>query len=222
MRAEVVYDQDFLITFNNNINILDVSLAGLMNSLEKNVSQKEYHASLYQHFVDKDEFIKIRFLNTHIPHLIGLSRNHHFGLQTYHSELVFENLKMDDDWTLEKLKAGDEKWFDECKDKIIGCFYLYQMLNDLETKTFHTEPFKGPKNHRLLKRIKRDEISYIMIKTVEGIQYSLEFAPFPTEAQTFFPRSLKINDSIEDFLHPVTFTDIKVLRLKKQKRKKRR
>lgn len=218
----MIYDEDFLINFSGNIEVLDVSLSELTNSLERYVSQKEYEFSVSHPFSDENTYIKIRFLNSHIPHLIGLSRGHHVGLPTYHSEVIFENLKSSEDWTLKRLKSGDEGWFNECRDKIIGCFYLYQMLNNLDTKSFSTKPFKGPKDHRLLKRIERDNVSYIMIKTIEGISYSLEFASTLNEPEIFFPRSLKINDPIAGHLVPISLSAINVERVKQQKQKKKK
>lgn len=216
----MTYDEDFLSSFCESIEVLDVSLSELSNSLEKYVTQKDYQFSIDSPYSKETTYIKIRFLNTHIPHLLGLSKEHHFGLPIYRPEAIFDKLKYSEDWTLKQLRAGDERWFVECKDKVIGCFYLYQMMNSLETKSYdsNTNHFRGPKNHKILKRIERDKVSYIMIKNVEGITYSLEFSEYSNEPGIFFPRSLKINDPVEDHLVPITLTPIDVVRIKKQKR----
>lgn len=218
----MTYDEDFLISFCESIEVLDVSLSELSNSLEKYVTQKDYHFSIDSPYSKETTYIKIRFLNAHIPHLLGLSKDHHYGLSTYRPEEMFENLKYREAWTLKQLKAGDERWFDEFKDKVIGCFYLYQMMNNLETKSYdsNTKYFRGPKNHRILKRIERDSISYIMIKNVEGITYSLEFSENSNEPGVFFPRSLKIDDPVEEYLVPITLSLVDVVRIKKQKKRK--
>lgn len=215
----MAYDEDFLISFCESIEVLDVSLSELSNSLEKYVSQRNYHFSIDSPYCRETTYIKIRFLNAHIPHLLGLSKDHHFGLLTYRPEAIFDNLKHSEDWTLQKLRAGDERWFEGCKDKIIGCFYLYQMMNNLETESYdsNTKYFRGPKNHRILKRIERDKVSYIMIKNIEGITYSLEFSENHSDPGIYFPRSLKINDTIEDYLVPITLSPINVTRILKRK-----
>lgn len=43
--------------------------------------------------------------NSSIPHLLGLSRDHHVNLPTNNAGSIFEGLK--DDWTLERLNKAD-------------------------------------------------------------------------------------------------------------------
>jgi len=215
----MAYSKSFLANFSASIEVLDVSLSELSNSLEKYVTQTEYQFAISSPYSEATT-ITIRFLNSHIPHLLGLSRDHHIGLHTYYPEAIFENLKHNEDWTLKQLKAGDESWFDECKDKVIGCFYLYQMMNNLQTQSYNTTPFQGPKNHRILKRIERDNVTYIMIKNEKGISYSLEFTENSSESGVFFPRSLKINDPVEDYLVPITLSPVNAVRIKKRKKRK--
>lgn len=210
----MIYNDVFLKDFYGNIDLLDVSLSELFNSLEKYVTQKKYNFEVTHPYSEVTN-INISFLNIHLPHLIGLSRNHHFGLSTYHSTRVFENLKLGE-WDLDYLRNGDMRWFNECKDKIMGCFYLYQMMNNLNTKYYSSSIIQGNRNHKIVKRVERDQIEYIIIKDVEGIKYSLEFAEGP--AGEFFPRSLKINDPIEDYVTPIEVISVTNQRIVRSKR----
>ncbi|MFD1902777.1 hypothetical protein GQR36_26830 [Enterococcus termitis] len=127
------YDEKWLESFDGNINPNFILMSELVNSIEKYVSQFEY---IYSTNLPDFSEIKINFLNTNIPHLMGLSRNHHYGLPTYHSEAIFEGLKRD--WDLEKLKKGDSGWFNENQEKLIGCLFLYQMLNIIDCTIYTT------------------------------------------------------------------------------------
>lgn len=217
-----MYDLDFYKSYTGDIDVLTINLSECFNSLEKYVSQTEYSfTGLYQSG-KKDEEITIKILNENLPHLLGLSRQHHFNLPTYHASAIFQKIKGNEkNWTLEDLKKADEGWFNESREKLIGIFFLYQIMHTIETKNYSTTPFNGPKNDRLYKRIERDKVSYIFVKSIENASYSFEFTENTNEQKVYIPRSLKINDPIEKHLTPVSLENIKTERIKVPKRKKK-
>ena len=48
----------------------------------------------------------IEFRNEHLPHLLGLSKSHHFGFSTYRPVEIFNKLK--EEWDLNYLISADE------------------------------------------------------------------------------------------------------------------
>lgn len=206
------YDEKWLEGFDGNINSNTISMSELANSLEKYVSQYEY---VYSTNLPDFSEIKINVLNTNIPHLMGLSKSHHYGLPTYHSEAIFEGLKRD--WDLEKLKQGDVRWFSENQEKLIGCLFLYQMLNIIDC-SIYTTITEGTKHFRL----ERDNIYFIIFKYPGSNSYSIELTPENSSdgRKTYTPRSLKINDSIEENCREVELTLNYKKRIKGKKKKR--
>ncbi|WP_323744017.1 hypothetical protein [Streptococcus sp. Marseille-Q5986] len=127
--------------------------------------------------------------NSSIPHLLGLSRNHHVNLPTNNAGSIFEGLK--DDWTLERLNKADNGWFNENKFKIVGTLLLYQMLHVMECKFYTTD---GILNRKVGKRFRRDNIYFVVFKLSNGISYTVELSR--EQGNQYFPRSLKINDTL--------------------------
>lgn len=178
------YDEEWLKLFDGNIKADSIVMSSLANTLEKHVSQFEY---IYSTNLPDLPQIRINVLNNNLPHLMGLSKNHHYGLPTYHGEAIFEGLKKD--WDLEKLKNGDTGWFNENKEKLIGCLFLFQMLNILDC-TVYTTIAGGAINSRLT----RDNIYFIIFKYPGSNSYSIELTEENTvnDVKTYTPRSLKL------------------------------
>lgn len=217
----MLYDKDWLMKFDG---VLDsesgipfkpshVNINELVNSLEKHCSQYNYE---YETNLNDFPTIKIVFKNENIPHLIGLSRNHHFNLPTYHPIKMFENLKKD--WDLEYLIKADEKWFDESQDKLVGALLIYNLLNLIDSKTLTTIKW-GRIQHQ---RFKRDDVYFIMIKDVEGKYYSLELAKDNPQEDWYFPRSFKINDTALDDCELIEIKLINKTRIKTKKKTKKK
>ena len=184
----MTYTMEWLQDFDGEIDILNIDMSCLANTLEKYVSQYEYY---YQTNLEKYPEIILSVSNFSIPHLLGLSRNHHVNLPTYNAGSIFEGLK--DDWSLERLNKSDNGWFDENKFKIVGVLLLYQMLNLLDCKFYTTQEIF---NKQIGKRFRRDDIYFVVFKLNNGITYTIELSH--ERENIFFPRSLKINDkSIE-------------------------
>ncbi|MBS6245514.1 MAG: hypothetical protein KH542_10710 [Streptococcus sp.] len=183
----MVYDLSFLKNFDGNISIENIDIACLANSLEKNVSQYLYSYKL----VDSDgsKELNIEISNASIPHLLGLSKNHHYGLPTYFATDIFEGLK--DDWTLSNLKKADEGWYSENKYKILGVLFLYQILNLINCEAYTVKYVKG---EQLAGRLKRDNIYFVIFKIGGDISYTLEMSPSKKSDSLYIPRSLRIND----------------------------
>lgn len=208
----MTYTEEWLTNFDGNIDITTVSMSPFINSIERNVSQCEY---LYSTDLEGIEHIRIKVSNENIPHLLGLSRNHHRGLPTYHASAIFEGLKRE--WNLEKLKSRDTGWFNENKEKIIGCLFLYQMLNIVECKVYTTLNNKAAN-----KRLTRDNIYFIIFKHANKNSYSIELTEESSsdEIKTYVPRSLKINDNIEKHCTEITLTLINKIRISKKSKPK--
>ncbi|WP_304669212.1 hypothetical protein [Lactiplantibacillus plantarum] len=181
------YNCDFLKTFDGCMKPSQVNMAQLINVIETNVSQYKYH---YKTSLKDYPEITIEVTNANIPHLLGLSKNHHNGLPDYKAGVIFEGLK--DDWTLDNLKKGDNFWFTENQDKIIGVLLLYQIFHVQECKIYST---KHIINQPLGSKFKRDNIYFIIFKLANNKDYSVELSPINNSENTYFPRSLKINDT---------------------------
>ena len=74
-----------------------------MNVIEKYVSQ---HRCFYQSDSQLFRNLIIEFRNKHHPHLLSLSKFHHFGFSTYRPVEIFNKLK--EDWGLNYLISADE------------------------------------------------------------------------------------------------------------------
>ncbi|HEM3340564.1 TPA: hypothetical protein U1A18_002114, partial [Streptococcus suis] len=111
----MTYTLEWLETFDGEIDILNVDMSCLANTIEKYVSQYKY---VYQTNMENYPEIVLAVPNSSIPHLLGLSRDHHVNLPTNNAGSIFEGLK--DDWTLQRLNKADNGWFNENKFKIVG------------------------------------------------------------------------------------------------------
>ena len=69
----------------------------------------------------------IEFRNEHLPHLLGLSKFHHFGLSTYRPVEIFNKLK--EDWDLNYLISADESWYAENQDKLVGSLFSISIIS---------------------------------------------------------------------------------------------
>ena len=98
----MTYTLEWLETFDGEIDILNVDMSCLANTIEKYVSQYKY---VYQTNMEDYPEIILSVPNSSIPHLLGLSRGHHVNLPTNNAGSIFEGLK--DDWTLERLNKAD-------------------------------------------------------------------------------------------------------------------
>ena len=129
----MTYTLEWIKNFNGNINIHNVNMSCLANVIETYVSQYKY--VYLTNMIDYPEII-LSVPNSSIPHLLGLSREHHVNLPSNNAGSIFEGLK--DDWTLERLQKADNGWFNENKFKIIGTLLLYQMLHLIQCKFYTT------------------------------------------------------------------------------------
>lgn len=193
----MLYDESWLQNFDGEIDPVtgrefkpsNVDISELANSLEKYCSQFIY---TYETSLTEYPIIKIKFKNENIPHLLGLSRNHHYNLPTYYSSRIFDSLKSE--WDLEYLRSSDKKWFDESQDKLVGTLLLYKMLNLIDSQTYTSMKW-GRIQHS---RLQRDDIYFIILNDTNGKSYSLEISKQTSQDDFFFPKSLKINDNIFD------------------------
>lgn len=177
---------EWLETFDGEIDILNVDMSCMANTIEKYVSQYKY---VYQTNMEDYPEIVLSVPNSSIPHLLGLSRDHHVNLPTSNAGSIFEGLK--DDWTLERLNKADNGWFNENKFKIVGTLLLYQMLHVMECKFYTTD---GILNRKVGTRFRRDNIYFVVFKLSNGISYTVELSH--EQGNQYFPRSLKINDTL--------------------------
>ena len=182
----MTYTLEWLETFDGEIDILNVDMSCLANTIEKYVSQYKY---VYQTNMEDYPEIILSVPNSSIPHLLGLSRGHHVNLPTNNAGSIFEGLK--DDWTLERLNKADNGWFNENKFKIVGTLLLYQMLHVMECKFYTTD---GILNRKVGTRFRRDNIYFVVFKLSNGISYTVELSR--EQGNQYFPRSLKINDTL--------------------------
>ena len=206
----MVYDLSFLKNFDGNISVESIDMACLANSLEKNVSQYLYSYKLVGN--DGLEELNIEVSNRSVPHLLGLSKNHHFGLPTYYSTAIFEGLK--DDWTLSNLKKSDEGWYSENKYKILGILFLYQILNLINCEAYTV---KYVKEQKAKTRLKRDNIYFVIFKTDGSISYALELSPVRENGNLYIPKSLRINDENIKYYAEIELQFIKRKRIKSPK-----
>ncbi|CQR24541.1 hypothetical protein BN1356_00886 [Streptococcus varani] len=181
----MTYTLEWLETFDGEIDIVNVNMSSLANTIEKYVSQYKY---TYRTNMEDYPEIILFVPNSSIPHLLGLSREHHVNLPTNNAGSIFEGLK--DDWTLERLNKADNGWFNENKYKIVGTLLLYQMVNLMECKFYTTD---GILNRRAGTRFRRDNIYFVVFKLSNGVSYTVELSR--EQGNQYFPRSLKINDS---------------------------
>lgn len=182
----MTYTLEWLETFDGEIDILNVDMSCMANTIEKYVSQYKY---VYQTNMGDYPEIVLSVPNSSIPHLLGLSRGHHVNLPTNNAGTIFEGLK--DDWTLERLNKADNGWFNENKFKIVGTLLLYQMLHVMECKFYTTD---GILNRKVGTRFRRDNIYFVVFKLSNGISYTIELSH--EQGNQYFPRSLKINDTL--------------------------
>lgn len=210
----MVYDLSFFKNFDGNISIESIDMACLANSLEKNVSQYLYSYELLGS--NGLEKLNIEVSNYSIPHLLGLSKNHHYGLPTYYSTAIFEGLK--DDWTLSNLKKSDKRWYSENRYKILGVLFLYQILNLINCEAYTVKYVKEQKTKI---RLKRDNIYFVIFKSDGSISYTLELSPIKENANLYTPKSLRINDGNVKYYSEIELKFIKRKRIKSPKVKKK-
>lgn len=206
----MTYTLEWLKTFDGEIDILNVKMDCLANTIEKNVSQYKY---IYQTNMENCPEIILSVPNSSIPHLLGLSREHHVNLPTNNAGSIFEGLK--DDWTLERLNKADNGWFNENKFKIVGTLLLYQMLHVMECKFYTTD---GILNRKVGRRFKRDHIYFVVFKLSNGISYTVELSH--EKGKQYFPRSLKINDTSVTDCREIELRLINKIRFKPVKTRK--
>jgi hypothetical protein len=206
----MTYTLEWLKTFDGEIDILNIEMSCLANTIEKYVSQYKY---VYQTNMEAYPEIILSVPNSSIPHLLGLSREHHVNLPTNNAGSIFEGLK--DDWTLERLNGADNGWFNENRFKIVGTLLLYQMLHGIECKFYTTE---GILNRQSGKRFRRDNIYFVVFKLSNGIHYTVELSH--ERGNQYFPRSLKINDSSITNCREIELTLIDKKRIKSSKVRK--
>ena len=206
----MTYSLKWLEDFNGDIDIPNINMSRLANTIEKYVSQYKY---TYTTNITDCPNLVLSVSNSSIPHLLGLSKGHHLNLPTSNAGSIFEGLK--DDWTLERLNKADNGWFNENKFKLIGALLLYQILNLKECKFYTVEDILHKK---MGTRVRRDNIYFVVFKLANGISYTLELSK--EYGEYYFPRSLKINDTSIKYckeieLHLINKTRIKTNKVKK-------
>ena len=206
----MTYSLKWLEDFNGDIDIPNINMSRLANTIEKYVSQYKY---TYTTNITDCPNLVLSVSNSSIPHLLGLSKGHHLNLPTSNAGSIFEGLK--DDWTLERLNKADNGWFNENKFKLIGALPLYQILNLKECKFYTVEDILHKK---MGTRFRRDNIYFVVFKLANGISYTLELSK--EYGKYYFPRSLKINDTSIKYckeveLHLINKTRIKTNKVKK-------
>ena len=206
----MTYSLKWLEDFNGDIDIPNINMSRLANTIEKYVSQYKY---TYTTNITDCPNLLLSVSNSSIPHLLGLSKGHHLNLPTSNAGSIFEGLK--DDWTLERLNKADNGWFNENKFKLIGALLLYQILNLKECKFYTVEDILHKK---MGTRFRRDNIYFVVFKLANGISYTLELSK--EYGKYYFPRSLKINDTSIKYckeveLHLINKTRIKTNKVKK-------
>lgn len=206
----MTYSLKWLEEFNGDIDIPNINMSRLANTIEKYVSQYKY---TYATNIEKCPNLVLSVSNSSIPHLLGLSKEHHLNLPTNNAGSIFEGLK--DDWTLERLSKADNGWFNENKFKLIGTLLLYQILNLKECKFYTAETIL---NKRVGSRFKRDNIYFVVFKSANGISYTLELSK--EQGKYYFPRSLKINDTSVKYCKEIELQLINKERLKTNKVRK--
>lgn len=206
----MTYNLEWLKHFDGEIDILNVDMSCLANTIEKYVSQHQY---FYETNMEEYPEIVLSVPNSSIQHLLGLSREHHVNLPTNNAGSIFEGLK--NDWTLERLNRADNGWYNENKFKIVGTLLLYQMLHLIECKFYTTE---GILNRHAGRRFKRDNIYFVVFKLSNGTSYTVELSR--ERENLYFPRSLKINDSSIKNCREIELKLIKKERLKTSKMRK--
>lgn len=209
----MVYDLEFLKNFDGNILPSQINMSELVNVIEKHVSQFRY----YYHS-DNPQYsdLIIEFSNLHIPHLLGLSKKHHFTLPTYQAREIIKNLK--NEWNLEYLRKGDEQWFAENQDKLVGVLLLYQLLHVQNCKVL--TPIKIV-NTSLGRRFKRDNVYFVILKSTDDKEYTVELAPMENTSHIFIPKSLKINDTHVQKCSEISLTFLKAERIKYDKKRRK-
>ena len=206
----MTYSLKWLEDFNGDIDIPNINMSRLANTIEKYVSQYKY---TYTTNITDCPNLVLSVSNSSIPHLLGLSKGHHLNLPTSNAGSIFEGLK--DDWTLERLNKADNGWFNENKFKLIGALLLYQILNLKECKFYTVEDILHKK---MGTRFRRDNIYFVVFKLANGISYTLELSK--EYGKYYFPRSLKINDTSIKYCKEIELHLINKKRIKTNKVKK--
>ncbi|MDT2909205.1 hypothetical protein [Lactococcus lactis] len=209
----MAYDLEFLKNFDGNMLPSQINMSELIYAIEKHVSQFRY---FYHSDNPKYSDLIIEFSNFNIPHLLGLSRYHHKTLPTYQAREIINNLK--NGWDLDYLKKGDEQWFAENQDKLIGVLLLYQLLRVQNCKVL--TPLNII-NTSFGKRFKRDNVYFVILKSTNDREYTVELAPMENSPQKFIPKSLKINDTHLQKCSEVSLTFLKAERIKYDKKRKK-
>ncbi|KST88007.1 hypothetical protein LKF67_2521 [Lactococcus lactis subsp. lactis] len=207
----MVYDLEFLKNFDGNILPSQINISELVNVIEKHVSQFRYY---YQSDNPKYSDLIIEFTNLHIPHLLGLSKRHHYNLPTYQAREIIKNLK--NEWDLEYLRNGDEQWFAENQDKLVGVLLLYQLLH-IQKCTVLTP--LNIVNTSMGWRFKRDNVYFVILKSTDDREYTVELAPMENSSHVFIPKSLKINDPHVQKCSEISLTFLKAERIKYRKKR---
>ena len=86
----MTYTLEWIKNFDGNINIHNVNMSCLANVIETYVSQYKY--VYLTNMIDYPEII-LSVPNSSIPHLLGLSREHHVNLPSNNAGSMFEGLK---------------------------------------------------------------------------------------------------------------------------------
>ena len=212
----MTYDLELIKTFEGDILPFFFFFYDLVNVIEKYVSQHRY---FYQSYSQLFRNLIIEFRNKHHPHLLSLSKFHHFGFSTYRPVEIFNKLK--EDWDLNYLISADESWYAENQDKLVGALLLYQL--------FHVEKCKVLTPKSIIntvhgKRFKRDNIYFVILKATNGKEYTIELSPTEDSADVFIPKSLKINDSMLSKCSELNLTFLKserIVSIKKRKKSKK-
>lgn len=219
-----MYDEDWFKEFNGVIDFKEFNLNKFINGIEENISQYEY---IYTTNIEEYSFIKIVVLNEHIPHLIGLSRNHHVGLSSYKSQDIFNSIKHYE--TIDNLNRKDNGWFKIGKNKIVGVAFMYEFLNLINTKTFSTirlinTKYASNKLNRGKNTFSRDNIYFLIVTdAIRGVEYSLELTKGDSnkEVPEFFPKSIKYNPKNIVGVESVNFNLQSKNRIKSKNKKKK-
>lgn len=206
-----IYNEDVLSTFSGSVDEATFDLVSYTHSYEKYISNRDYHYTCDDEGVD-DFYVQIR--NDHLPHLLALSKKHHSNLPEYQAPKVFKHLK--NDWNLEFLEKSDPGYYEEFKLRILGTFYLYQMINLINCQV--RVPL--PKAHRMKQRC----IDFIISpKNSTPILYTLELQTAGEKRDgysIYFPVSLRVKDRKAILETKEIFPSLKEIHIVRKNKKK--
>ncbi len=101
---------------------------------------------------------------------------------------------------------------------MIGVLLLYQLLRVQNCKVL--TPLNII-NTSFGKRFKRDNVYFVILKSTNDREYTVELAPMENSPQKFIPKSLKINDTHLQKCSEVSLTFLKAERIKYDKKRKK-